>query len=230
LSISFGAGDLKLSPGSSNLVDGTATYNIPALKPQITTDAGGVQIKQGDLNGIAYPGQIQNNWDLKLGNTPMDLTVNAGAYNGTYELGGLSLTGLTIKDGAANVQLSFSQANQTDMSLFRYETGASSVKLSGLSNANFNTMIFNSGAGNYTLDFAGALKRDATVTISSGLSNIILVIPQSVKASVTAEGGLANVSAGSGWTGSGSEYSQEGTGPQLTILIKTGAGNVTLTH
>ena len=36
------------------------------------------------------------------------------------------------------------------MALFRYETGASKVKLTGLANANFGTMDFNSGAGDYT--------------------------------------------------------------------------------
>ena len=71
------------------------------------------------------------------------------------------------------------------MTVFRYETGASSVKLTGLANANFGTLIFNSGAGDYTLDFSGTLKRDATITVSSGISNLILVIPDGVTANVT---------------------------------------------
>ena len=182
------------------------------------------------FNNIPYPSNIKNIWDFKLGNTPMDLTINAGAYTGTYELGGLALTNLTIKDGASNVKLAFSQANRNEMTIFRYETGASNVKLSGLSNANFNTMIFDSGAGDYTLDFSGTLKHDATITVSSGLSNIILVIPQNVNANVTTESGLANINAGSGWTQTGNQYTQSGSGPTLTFLIKTGAGNLTLTH
>jgi hypothetical protein len=230
LSINFGAGELNLDPGAQNLVDGTATYNIPDLKPQVVTDRNGIQIKQGNLNNIPYPGDVKNKWDFKLGTIPMDLTVNAGAYTGTFELGGLSLTNLTVKDGASNVKLSFSEANPKEMTIFRYETGASNVKLSGLANANFGTMIFNSGAGDYTLDFSGTLKRDATITVSSGLSNIILVIPQNVNANVTTEAGLANINAGSGWTQNGSQYTQSGSGPTLTFLIKTGAGNLTLTH
>lgn len=230
LNIAFGAGDLKLSPGAKNLVEGTATYNVPDLKPQIITQGNDVQIKQGELKNFAYPNQMHNKWDLKLGNAPMDLTINAGAYNGTYELGGLSLTSLTVKDGAANVKMLFSQPNSSEMSIFRYETGASTVKLSGLANANFNTMIFNSGAGDYTLDFSGTLKRDATVTISSGLSNLILVIPQDVHATVTTESGLSNVNAGPGWSQNGNIYTQSLSGPTLTFIIKTGAGNLTLTH
>ena len=115
------------------------------------------------------------------------------------------------------------------MSVFRYETGASNVKLTGLANANFNNMTFSSGAGDYTLDFTGELKRDATVNLSSGLSNLIVVIPEGVNADVTVEGGLANVSAGSGWHQNGNLYSQQGSGPTLTFIIKMGAGNLTLT-
>lgn len=230
LNILFGAGELNLNPGAENLVEGTATYNVPDLKPEIITDSNGIEIKQGSLKDIPYPTNIKNNWDFKLGNAPMDLTVNAGAYTGTYEFGGLSLTNLTIKDGASNVKLAFSQPNPSEMTVFRYETGASNVKLNSLANANFSTMIFNSGAGDYTLDFSGALKRDATISISSGLSNIILVIPQNVNANVTAESGLANINAGPGWTQNGDQYAQSGSGPTLTFLIKTGAGNLTLTH
>ena len=230
LNINFGAGELNLNPGAQSLVQGTAIYNVSDLKPEVVTDSNGITIKQGNLNNIPYPGNIKNNWDLQLGNTPIDLTINAGAYTGTYELGGLSLTNLTIKDGASNVKLSFLQSNPSDMTIFRYETGASNVKLSGLANANFSTMIFDSGAGDYTLDFSGTLKREATVAISSGLSNIILVIPQNVNANVTTESGLANISAGAGWTQSGNQYTQSGSGPKLTFLIKTGAGNLTLTH
>ena len=230
LSINFGAGELTLNPGAQKLVEGTATYNIPDLKPEVVTESNGIQINQGRLTDIPYPGNIKNIWNFKLGAASMDLSINAGAYTGTYELGGLSLTNLTVKDGASKVTLSFSQANPSEMTLFRYETGASNVKMSGLANANFSTMVFNSGAGDYTLDFSGTLKRDATITISSGLSNIILVIPQNVNANITTESGLANINAGPGWTQNGSQYSQSGSGPTLTFLIKTGAGNLTLTH
>ncbi len=230
LTLAFGAGDLTLNPGAKNLLEGTATYNIPDLKPEIVGSGASVEVKEGNLKSIPNLRGIKNIWDFKLGSTPMDLTINAGAYKGTYELGGLALTGLTVKDGASNVDLSFSKPNQTQMTVFRYETGASNVKLTGLANANFGTMIFNSGAGDYTLDFSGTLKRDATITISSGVSNLILVVPDGVNANVTVESGVSNVNAGSGWIQNGNLYSQNGSGPMLTFIVKTGAGNLTLTH
>ena len=230
LTISFGAGKLTLSPGAAKLVEGTATYNVSALKPNVVTDGSRVEIKQGGEWTLPEPSGIKNEWDFKLGSRPMSLSVNAGAYTGEFELGGLSLTNLTVKDGAATVDVSFSKPNASAMTLFRYETGASKVKLQGLSNANFSTMVFNGGAGDYTLDFGGPLKREATVTVSTGLSNMILVVPEGVPAKVTVESGASNVNAGSGWTQAGTLYSQPGSGPTLTVLLKSGAGNVTLTR
>ena len=229
LHLSFGAGEMKLAPGAGQLVEGTATYNYAAFKPVVTTDAGNAQIQMSDIHSFPTFKGLKNIWDFKLGNTPMDLSIEAGAYKGTFEFGGLALNNLTVKDGAAQVELAFSKPNLAEMSLFHYETGASDVKMSGLANANFNMMDFSAGAGDYTLDFSGELQRDASVKVSSGLSNIIIVVPENVNAVVTVDGGASNVSAGSGWSKNGNVYKQTGEGPTLTFVIKIGAGNVTLT-
>jgi hypothetical protein len=230
LTISFGAGELNLAPGASGLVEGTATYNHEALKPELVSSGDSIEIKQGDPLRLLEPRAMKNTWDLKLGAAPMTLRINAGAYEGNFELGGLALTELTIKDGAANVGLSFAAPNQSEMTVLRYETGASDVKMTGLANANFSTMTMSSGAGDYTLDFSGDLQRDAAISITTGLSNLILVVPEDVSAVVTAETGLSNIVAGSSWSQDGNRYAQPGTGPTLTFIIKGGAGNLTLTH
>jgi len=229
LSLSFGAGDMILAPGASQLVEGTATYNYAAFKPEVNIDGGDIQIQMSKINSLPSFKNLKNVWDLKLGDTPMDLNIESGAYKGTFEFGGLALSNLTIKDGAAQVELAFSKPNLTDMSIFHYETGASDVKMTGLANANFNMMDFSSGAGDYTLDFSGELKRDASVKVSSGLSNVIIVVPEGVNAVVTLDGGASNISAGPGWSKNGDVYKQAGEGPTLTFVIDIGAGNVTLT-
>jgi hypothetical protein len=233
LTLAFGAGELNLSPGAKDaLVDGSATYNYSKLKPVVKTDGEAVRIQTGDGSFNTFPsfGNLTNKWDLKLGTMPMDLTIEAGAYSGKFEFGGLALTGLTVKDGASTVSLSFSSPNKTEMSILRYETGASNIKLSGLANANFDTLIFNCGAGDYTLDFSGELQRSASATLESGFSNLILVIPEGVHAVVTVESGAANVNAGTGWAQNNNIYTQDGEGPTLTILVNIGAGNLTLTR
>lgn len=229
LTISFGAGELTLSPGAEGLVEGTAVYNVRDLKPEINKNGDSIEIKQGDWNHLPPLDDIKNEWNLKLGDAPMDLTIQAGAYEGNLELGGLSLKNLTVKDGAANVDLSFAERNQIEMSMLRYETGASNVKLTGLANANFSTLTFSGGAGNYTLDFSGELQRDAVVTIEAGFGDLSLVIPEDMKAVVTVEGAALNVNHSSGWAQNGQKYTQKGSNSTLTILVKMAAGNLVIT-
>ena len=228
LSLSFGAGELKLSSGADGLVEGTALYNVKEMKPEVIKDGTNIEIKQGNFDGIPPFNGMKNQWDLKLGSAPMDLTIDAGAYEGSMELGGLSLKSLTVKDGAASVNLSFSEPNLIEMSALAYSTGASEVKLSGLGNANFRKFDFDGGAGNYTLDFSGELQRDASVKVDTGLSDLTLIIPEGVDATLTMDGGLTDINLGSGWSQSGNVYSHEGSGPTLAIVINMGAGNVTV--
>jgi len=215
-----------LSPGADNLVDGTAVYNVKELKPEIIKNENNIEIKQGDLNGLPPFKNMKNEWDLKLGDSPMNLIIAAGAYDGTLELGGLSLKSLEVKDGAANVNLSFSKPNATEMSILRYATGASTVKLIGLANANFSALTFSGGAGNYTLDFSGELQQDAVATVDSGLGNLSLIIPQNVNAKVTVESAAVNINHSSGWSQNGKDYIQKGEGLSLTIIVKMAAGNL----
>jgi hypothetical protein len=229
LTLSFGAGRLVLSPGAKNLVDGTAVYNVEDLKPRIQKSGSSIEIRQGDFKSLPIFEDIRNEWDLKLNDTPLDLIVEAGAYEGNLELGGLALKSLTVQDGASHVDLSFTEPNQTEMSLLRYETGASDVELTGLANANFSTLTFSGGAGNYTLDFSGDLQRNAVVEIEAGLGNVRLVIPEDMDAIVTVEGAALNITHGSGWAQSGQKYTQKSSGPTLTIIVKMSAGNLVIT-
>ncbi|MEJ5223300.1 MAG: toast rack family protein [Anaerolineales bacterium] len=233
LSLNFGAGEMFLAPGAEGaLVSGSATYNLPEFKPILRVEGGVVEIRQDNFRtgGMPKLDGLINTWDLKLGRTPMDLTIQAGAYDGEFEFGGLALTSLTIKDGASDVKLRFSEPNQTQMSLLRYETGASNVTLYRLGNANLTSLNFTGGAGNYTLDFNGDLQRDAAITLESGVSNVTLIIPQNITVKMTVEAGLTNVSVPSDWTQNGNTYTQTGEGPTLTFVIKMGAGNLNITR
>ena len=232
LSLKFGAGTLKLHPGAGALVSGTATYNISDFKPTVTVNGSAVRIEQGNwrLTGIPDFSNIKNEWDLALGNVPLALTIDAGAYHAEYELGGLTLTNLTISDGAADTKLNFASPNLTEMSLLSYSTGASNVSLTGLGNANFASLEFNSGAGNYTLDFSGQFQRDGSVHIGTGISNLTLVIPSGIPVQITVDGSLSNVTHDSNWAKNGNVYSQTGSGLQLTIVVEIGAGNLTITR
>jgi len=234
LRLAFGAGNLKLHAGaaSGSLVTGTATYNIQDFKPIININPSSVRIEQGNwrLTGIPDVSRLKNEWDLAIADAPIALSIDGGAYQATYDFGNLALTNLTVSDGAAEVKLDFSAPNQAEMALLSYSTGASNVSLTNLGNANFASLEFDSGAGNYMLDFSGTFKRDGSVHIGTGVSNLTIVVPEGLPTQITVKGALSNVTSVSGWTKNSNVYTQSGSGPQLTIVIEIGAGNVTITR
>jgi hypothetical protein len=230
--INFGAGELSLSPGSDGgLIYGETTYNVEDMKPEISIENEIVKIKTGSLDLDGFPrinDRVKNSWDLNLGTSPVDLTIKAGAYVGDFELGGLSLVNLHIADGASEVDVNFEKPNQAVMGSLRYETGASNITLSNLANANFTTMIFESGAGNYTLDFSGQLARDANVFIETGLSTMTIEVPENSNVEISVEGGLSNITQRGSWEKIGNDYVIQGEGPTLRIVVEMNAGNLIL--
>jgi len=232
--IDMGAGTLALGPGASGLVSGVVRYNVDAWKPTVGRTDKRLTIEQGKKGGLeAIGGDIVNDWQLQLGSAPMRLQVAAGAYEGTYDLGGLTLQDLTIKDGAAKTEVMFDSANPGQMQLLLYETGASTVDLTGLANANFRTFEFKGGAGSYTMDFSGQLRTDGTVSIKAGVGSVRIVVPAQTAARVTVKGALTDVSLEGDWTTTGKTSStpaaqQAGQTKTLTITVDMSVGTLKL--
>jgi len=231
VSVSMGAGELSIAPGAQEaFVEGTIKYNVEDWKPTVTNQAGKITIEQGQRDGISgLPNNdMVNEWDLKFGDAPMKLEVQAGAYQGALDLSGLALRRLEINDGASEATVKFDSVNPEEMDEFRYSTGASSVKLEGLANANFERLVFKGGVGDYTLDFSGELQRDATVDIDAGVSSVRIVIPEGMNAEIKVSGGITDINTKGAWTVSGDDYSVSGSGPTLTINVDMGVGSLTL--
>lgn len=229
--IAFGAGKLNIDAGASDaLISGTATFNVEDFRPDISIEGDNIRLEQGSLNvnGIpSFSDDVINEWELSIGNAPIELKINSGAYSGVFDLGGLSIRRLEINDGAADVQVSFSEANPVEMSLFRYTTGASDIELEGLANANCAQFIFRSGAGAYKLDFSGDLARDMLVTIESGVSSVTIIVPEGTAAVLTSNG-LLSVTTSGDWDADGNTYTVLGDGPTITIEVDMGAGSLIL--
>ena len=235
VTLSMGAGKLSIQPGATGLASGVILYNVAAWKPQVTRTDSSFSIKQGSTKGLSgLGGDIVNDWDLKFGRAPMRLAVTAGAYEGMYELGDLSLQRLSIKDGASKSQVKFSTPNQTQMDSLSYETGASTVSLSGLADANFKKMEFKGGAGSFTLNFDGTLRSDGSVSIEAGVGSVHIIVPSTTAARVVVKGTLTNVTHEGGWTVEGKTYNTPAAGSQtqgklLTITVNMNLGNLSLT-
>lgn len=231
VTIKMGAGDLTLAGGADGLASGTIEYNVPVWKPTVTRDGDVLTIEQGNLNknnlGIVES-DITNTWALKLGSAPLDLTVEAGAYQGDLDLSGLGLTSLTITDGASDSTVTFDEANPEELGTFRYTTGASSVELNGLANANFESLVFKGGAGDYTLDFSGDLQRDASVDVTAGVCSLKIIVPEGTAVKIKLSGGLSDVRTEGTWSVNDQTYALSGEGPTITINVDMGLGSLTL--
>lgn len=234
IDVTMGAGKLSIGSGATGLISGVVRYNVEAWKPQLERSDTKVAVKQGSQKGLSGLGtDLVNDWRLQLGKAPMRLHVSAGAYEGSYDLSGLVLQELTIKDGAAKTQVAFSSPNPGQMARLKYETGASTVSMTGLAYANFASMEFKGGAGSYILDFSGQLRSDAGVRIEAGVGTVRLVVPGTTAAWVTVDGALNNVSTEGEWVLNGEKYGTPaaGSGPPaktLTISVEMSVGSLTL--
>lgn len=233
LSFSMTGGTFTLSPGSSGLVNGTITYNVENWEPRFTRSNNLYEIKQvNPFNFTGIPtGNTINEWDLALSTAlPINLSIDGGASENEFNFTGLQLTNLEIIQGASKTNLRFESPNPQMMDEFNFSTGASSAELIGLGYANFSTMTFSAGAGDYTLDFTGALSHDTTVDIKATISNITIIIPAGMKAQIVNRGTVSNINTQGTWLITDETYSTLEEGYVLSINLDMAVGNVTLIH
>ncbi len=234
LEILMGAGELYITPGAENaFLQGTISYNVEELAPHILSENGYVQLRQGEEESGEYTfpdisGDVENIWDLQLGDKAMELILTVGASRSDIELGGLAINDLRVTQGASDFDLSFSKTNTVEMSTLRFTGGASDAELNNLANANTQDIFFTGGAGRYTLDFNGELQDDMYVKIEAGLGEVIIIVPAGTAARAEFKGALADVDAYDDWRRSGDTYTLDGTGASITFEISMGLGNLEL--
>jgi hypothetical protein len=163
----------------------------------------------------------------------MRLKVQGGAYTGVLDLSGLSLQRLEIEDGASQTQVVFSLPNPSQLELLRYQTGASTVSLQGLGNANLATMEFDGAAGTYSLDFSGQPRSDATVELTVAAGTLRIEVPGTTRLEVRIRDTMAEVASEGPWTIDGTTYSTPALvsgadGKTITVLLQMSAGSATL--
>lgn len=226
-------GEFNITPGAEGLVSGTIKYNVEQWQPEFDRRDNYLEIRQTNpfrLDGIPL-GDVENIWELALTDAlPLNLTIEGGASENSFDLTGLSLTKLKILQGASDTTIHFDVLNPSRMDDFSFTTGASSAKIYGLANANFKQMTFSGGAGDYTLDFGGTLAQDAVVNIKAGVSNFTLIIPAGMQAIINNQGSVTNINTRGTWLVTDQTYTTQNEGYALTINLDMSVGNVTLIH
>ena len=185
VTIKFGAGKLDLISGQEDVFEGNFQYDKSILKPnvryEILEETGILTLSQSikkDLN-LSFP--YKNSWNLKLPyGLPLQLYINTATYSGDIDLTNLQIEHLSLNSGVSQTNIVFNQPNLIDLKNINIKTGASTIKMLGLANANFNEINFTGGAGSYTFDFSGNLTKKSKVNIDAGAAKVILKIPSNM--------------------------------------------------
>jgi len=185
VSIKFGAGKLDLISGQEDVFEGSFQYDKSILKPYIRYETLGetgiLTLSQSIKKDLDLPFPYKNIWNLKLpSGVPLQLYINTATYSGDIDLTNLQIENFHLNSGASQTNIIFNQPNLIDLKNINIKTGASTIKMLGLANANFNEMNFTGGAGSYTFDFSGNMTKKSKVNISAGAAKIILKIPSNM--------------------------------------------------
>jgi hypothetical protein len=236
LKISLGACRLTVKPGDGEAWV-TGTYQDPpsgSLPSKIDRQGSTVHITQ-DYHSI-YPFGLFGKYpriDLALGKAqPYVLTLELGASDNNFDLGGAPLTRLAVKQGAGKAEFDFSAPNPQPMSLLKVEAGAVGLEMKNLANANFAEMSIDGGAAGYKFDFGGTLQRDAHVKLTAGVTGVEIVVPATTAAKITTETVMGGLNIGDGFTKKDgafwTEAALKGQTPVLTMEANVSLGGLTI--
>lgn len=236
LIVRVGACRLAVMPGARTDAWVAGAYSEPsgALPLKMTQEGGVARITQDPI-----PSEFWNMWNnpprltLRLGTArPYRLTLEGGASESEFDLGGLPLSELNIRQGAGKMDFDFSVPNPQPMGQLAVEAGAVGFEMVNLVNANFAEMKLDGGAASFYLDFNGQLRRDASVKITTGVSAVTLVVPSSTAVRIVPETVMAGLDVGDHFTrleGAFNNPAATGGGkPLLTIQASVTLGSLRL--
>ena len=103
--LKMGAGELNLTGGADQLMEGDFSYNVADWKPEVSYDVSGDEgelvVRQGGAAGSDLGGGTRNEWEIRLNDeVPTDLVVQMGAGESDLDLDSLTLTGFDLQMGA----------------------------------------------------------------------------------------------------------------------------------
>lgn len=104
--LKMAAGELDISGGSSKLMDGTVSYNVPEWKPDISYSvnggSGSLMVMQPEQSHTTMGG-VKYEWDLHFNDkVPLELAIEMGAGESKLNLADLALQNLDVQVGAGD--------------------------------------------------------------------------------------------------------------------------------
>ena len=107
--LNLSVGELTLSKGAEDWVEGSIKYGKKKLKPKVIYNRKGnkgeIIIEQKSLNSLKNS-DVKNEWNLELSdNVPMNLSVDSGVSSTELDLQGLMLEKLDINAGVGELHV-----------------------------------------------------------------------------------------------------------------------------
>ena len=194
------AGGLRVAPGRANeLYRMDASYDEERYRPTSDYNAatGAVELgleAAGD-GGLRVLSTRQLRQDANVAFSPavdLDLDVTLGAVDADLELGGLSLSALTMQAGASQAVVRFSQPNRSRCRSAEITTGAAELTIVGLGNSRCDRIDFEGGMGKVTLDFGGTWTSSSRAEIKMAVGELTLRLPRRAGVRLTLDRFLAS--------------------------------------
>jgi hypothetical protein len=116
--IEMPAGELSIEGGSTNLLDADFVHDEYSGEPRVDYTSSGttgrLDISQHERGGLHF-GRTENKWDLRFGDTPIEMELSMGAGEGTLNLKGLDISRLKIEIGAGQINLDLTGDRKRDL-------------------------------------------------------------------------------------------------------------------
>jgi len=230
------AGGLRVAPGrTTELYRMDASYDaeryVPASDYDAARGAVSLGLRPAGEGGLRVVSRRQLRQDANVAFAPavdLDLAVTLGAVNADLELGGLSLSELTMQAGASRAVVRFSQPNRSRCRSARITAGAAELTMLGLGNSRCDRIDFEGGMGKVTLDFAGAWTSSSEAEVKMAVGELTLRLPRRVGVRISLDRFLASFDpaglerAGNAFQSPGYEKAER----RLDIDVTTAVGGV----
>jgi hypothetical protein len=179
--IDYAAGKLDLRPATgSALYHVTTRYDADQTDPVTRFDTAsrvlslGVHLRSMHMSGGDHEDDAGSMLAELNSAVPMDLSLDLGAVEADLQLGGLHLTDLSLRSGAADVTARFNQPNRGTLRTMTLQVGAAQVKLMDVANAGVSRIVAEVGAGSLSIDLGGTLARDVDITATLAVGGLTL--------------------------------------------------------
>lgn len=181
VTVEYGAGEFSVRAVDEGvLYRMNLRYDEDKFEP--VADFSGNRLRLG-VDGIGrnmtVSGKQMGSLELELARgIPLDLDLEFGAVKADIDLGGLSLTGLSLSTGASESTIDVSEPNPLELGTARIEVGAAQFTAMHLGNLNAERIEVDAGVGAITLGLDGRWRRDTRLSIDMGLGSLELRVPE----------------------------------------------------